>query len=92
MTQVRRLRRELVLGALALLVAAAATVAVAGTHRTSAFHAHRNLLATKQQLRAEGVEGPIETFLAAEQRTLKQTAPFQTSHPGALANAMAQRG
>src|SRR5436190_13566450 len=37
------------------------------------------------------VEGPIETFTAAEQRATKQSAPFQTVAPGALANAIAQR-
>jgi hypothetical protein len=41
--------------------------------------------------RLGGVEGPIESFTLAEQRAMKQTAPFQTVAEGAFANAMAQR-
>ena len=89
MKNVTRLRRELVLGVLAELVFAAASFALAanGPH---AFRSHVNHTALHAQ-RAEGVEGPIESFTAAEQRAMKQTAPFQTANPGAYANAVAQR-
>jgi len=36
-------------------------------------------------------EGPIESVLAAGERTARQTMPFDTVAPGAAANALAQR-
>jgi photosystem II stability/assembly factor-like uncharacterized protein len=101
MQNVPRLRRELV-GALFILVAAlAATIALAGSD--SGFRAHRNLSGVGCQgalvpetdasgcVRAGSVEGAIESYTLAEQRAMKQTAPFQTVHPGAWAAAMAAR-
>jgi hypothetical protein len=103
MTKVPGLRRELVIGALFLLAGIAATIAIAsGGH--SPFRAHTKVLAAGCQgglvaeldaaghcVRAGSVEGPIESFTLAEQRAMKQTAPFQTVHPGAWAAAMAAR-
>ena len=103
MTKVLRLRRELVIGALFLVVGAAATIAIAsGGH--SPFRAHIKVIAAGCRsgfvaesdaaahcVRAGSVEGPIESFTLAEQRALKQTAPFQTVQPGAYAAAMAAR-
>jgi hypothetical protein len=103
MTKVSRLRRELVIGALFLLVGIAATIAIASGGR-SPFRAHTNVVAASCKsgfvaegdaaghcVRAGSVEGPIESFTLAEQRALKQTAPFQTVASGAYANAMSQR-
>lgn len=100
MTHFPRLRRELVIGLLFLLAGVAATIAVAARGQ-SPFRAHTKVIATgcRAGFAADGascrrigsVEGPIETFTLAEQRAMKQTAPFQTVAPGAYANAMAQR-
>src|SRR5436309_1913768 len=100
MTHFPRLRRELVIGSLFLFAGIAATIAFAsGGH--SPFRAHTKVLAAgcRAGYVAEGahcarvgsVEGPIESFTLAEQRAMKQTAPFQTVAPGAFANAMSQR-
>src|SRR3954468_5660424 len=100
MQNVARLRRELVIGALFVLIGLAATIAIAsGGHRP--FRAHMKVIAAGCQAgfvredghcaRIGGVEGPIESFTLAEQRAMKQTAPFQTVASGAFANAMAQR-
>jgi hypothetical protein len=103
MSNVSRLRRELVIGALFLIVGTAATIAIAsGGH--SPFRAHTKVIAAGCKsgfvaesdsvghcVRAGSVEGPIESFTLAEQRALKQTAPFQTVQPGAYAAAMAAR-
>ncbi len=89
-----RLRRELAVGLLFLLAGVAATIAVASRGH-SPFRAHTNVLATGCHgatcERIGSVEGPIESFTLAEQRAMKQTAPFQTVVPGAFASAMAQR-
>jgi hypothetical protein len=103
MTKVLRLRRELVIGALFLVVGAAATLAIASGGHTP-FRAHIKVIAAGCRsgfvaesesaghcVRAGSVEGPIESFTLAEQRALKQTAPFQTVQPGAYAAAMAAR-
>ena len=100
MTHFPRLRRELVIGLLFLIAGVAATIAVASRGH-SPFRAHTNVLAAGCHAgfaadgarcdRIGGVEGPIESFTLAEQRAMKQTAPFQTVAPGAFANAMAQR-
>ena len=100
MTKVPRLRRELVIAALCLIVGVAATIAIASSAR-GPFRAHTKVIAAgcRAGFVAEGarctrvgsVEGPIESFTLAEQRALKQTAPFQTVASGAYANAMAQR-
>lgn len=74
-----------------VLVAGIAAAAVAFGAGRPAFSAHRNVLAVDRRASQEGVEGPIETFTMAEQRAMKQTAPFQTVADGAFANAMAQR-
>src|SRR5436190_16232690 len=103
MHDVGRLRRAIVIAGLLAAVALAAAVARAWPHEQRAFHAHRlvvkvdcrgGLVAEKDGRcsRAGSVEGPVETFTSAEQRAMKQTAPFQTVAPGAYANAMAQRG
>src|SRR5581483_11355733 len=85
-----RLRRELlVLGVIALLLAAAATIAFA-SHGRNAARAHTKVIAVGR-VEQEGVEGPIETFVAAEQRASKRTSPFATEAQGAYANALAQR-
>jgi hypothetical protein len=103
MTKVPRLRRELVISALFLLAGIAATIAIAsGGH--SPFRAHTKVLAVGCHagfvaesdsaghcVRAGSVEGPIESFTLAEQRAMKQTAPFQTVHPDAFVAAMAAR-
>ncbi|HET7450138.1 MAG TPA: hypothetical protein VFJ78_06035 [Gaiellaceae bacterium] len=91
MHKVLRPRREFILGLLFAVVGVAATLAVAANHRHP-FRAHLNRVAVTRPAHAEMVEGTIETFRAAEERAMKQTAPFQTASPGAYANAMAQRG
>ncbi|MCW2964662.1 MAG: hypothetical protein JWO17_1914 [Actinomycetia bacterium] len=103
MTNVPRLRRELVIGALFLFAGIAATLAIAAGGQ-SPFRAQTKVLAVSCHagfvaesdsaghcVRAGSVEGPIESFTLAEQRATKQTAPFQTVHPGAFAAAMAAR-
>jgi hypothetical protein len=103
MQRIRRLRREAVIAGLGLVVALAAAATLAYGHSPRAFHAHRNVVHATCRAglvaetdgkcnRAGAVEGPIESFTAAEQRAAKQTAPFQTVAPGAYSNAMAQRG
>jgi hypothetical protein len=87
----RRLRRELVLASLLALVGAAATLAAAGSGH-GAFHARTNHYSVDRKAAEAGPDEALETFTAAEQRSMKQTAPFQTTAPGAFANAMAQRG
>ncbi|HEY6961109.1 MAG TPA: hypothetical protein VI408_04385 [Gaiellaceae bacterium] len=90
MKRIPRLRRELVvLGVSAVAVSAAAAFAFAGSSAT--FRAHRDVIAVDRHAAREAVDGPIESFAAAEQRSMKQTAPFQTVADGAYANAMAQR-
>src|SRR6266576_3934658 len=103
MTNVLRLRRELVIGALFVIVGTAVAIAIASDGR-SPFRAHFNVIAAGCRsgfvaesdaagrcVRAGSVEGPIESFTLAEQRALKETAPFQTVQPGAYAAAMAAR-
>ena len=91
--------RALVVGALVAIAAAIALTAAGGAH---VFHAKRLVIRVtcKAGLVAEdrggcarvgGVEGPIETFTAAEQRATKETAPFQTVAEGAWLNAWQQR-
>src|SRR4029079_10503472 len=81
--------RLLVAVAFTVACAVAATLAVGRSG--PAFHAHRNVLAVDRHISNETVEGPIESFTMAEQRAMKQTAPFQTVADGAHANAMSQR-
>jgi hypothetical protein len=79
------------------------TIAIASGGR-SPFRAHTKVIAAGcpsgfvaesdaagRCVRAGSLEGPIESFTLAEQRALKQTAPFQTVQPGAYAAAMAAR-
>src|SRR5206468_5788403 len=72
-------------------VGCAAAAAFAFGRSGPAFHVHHNLLAVDRHVSREAAEGPIESFTMAEQRAMKQTAPFQTVADGAAANAMAQR-
>src|SRR5215216_1359123 len=100
MQHLTRLRRVL-FAVLAVGLAAAAAIATAGDRH--AFRAHSNVVAVQcagglvadadggRCVRPGSVEGPIESFVLAEQRALKQTAPFQTVAQGAFANAIAQR-
>jgi hypothetical protein len=103
MQHVGGLRRPILVAAVLAAVALAAVVARSWPQGQRAFHAHRvvvkvacgsGLVAEKNGhcSRPGSVEGPVETFTSAEQRAMKQTAPFQTVAPGAYANAMAQRG
>jgi hypothetical protein len=90
MKRITRLRRELVVVAVLVLVAAGAAAFAFG-RPGSAFRAHRNVVGVRHRASHEAVEGALETFTAAEQRSLKQTAPFQTVADGAFANALSQR-
>ena len=102
MQRIRRLPRPPVIAGLGLAVALAAATVMASGRSPQAFHAHRTVVhvtcrgglvaeADGKCSRAGAVEGPIESFTAAEQRAAKQTAPFQTVAPGAYASAIAQR-
>ena len=98
----RSKRRTAVVAALVVFVAVAAAAVLSLTATGGRAAAHKRLVAVgcRAGTVAEndggcsvigGPEGPIETFVAAEQRASKATAPFQTVAPGALANALAQR-
>ena len=81
-----------------ILIVLGAVAAVATADDRQAFHAHRSIVAVRcagglvadaadgRCVSAGAVEGPIESFVLAEQRALKQTAPFQTVAHGAFAN------